>query len=129
MDFYEKPSIAQQNRHFAGQHASPQSLTTREEAVEALRRAEAKYRSMVENAVEGIFQTTPDGHYLSANPALARIYGYDSAAELIESIGDIERQLYVIPTRRDDFVRLMEAGGVVTGFESEIYRKDGSVIW
>jgi PAS domain-containing protein len=89
MDFYEKPSIAQQNRQFAGQHASPQSLATREEAVEALRRAEAKYRSMVENAVEGIFQTTPNGHYLTANPALARIYGYESPRELIASIGDI----------------------------------------
>jgi PAS domain S-box-containing protein len=129
MDFYEKPSIAQQNRHFTGHHTSPQSLTTREEAVEALRRAEAKYRSIVENAVEGIFQTTPDGHYLSANPALARIYGYASPQELINSIGDIERQLYVDDSRREDFIRLMEQDGVVTGFESEIHRKDGRVIW
>jgi PAS domain S-box-containing protein len=129
MDFYEKPSIAQQNRHFTGHYTSPQSLATREEAVEALRRTEAKYRSIVENAVEGIFQTTPNGHYLSANPALARIYGYDSPHELIGSIGDIERQLYVDDSRRDDFIRLMEEDGVVTGFESEIYRKEGDVIW
>ncbi len=104
-------------------------LLSHKAIVEALRRAEAKYRSIYENAVEGIFQTTSDGKYLSANPALARIYGYESPGELIESIGDIERQLYVNPQRRDDFVALMECDGVVTGFESEIYRKDGSVIW
>ena len=62
-------------------------------------------------------------------PPCARIYGYESPEELIASIGDIERQLYVDASRRDDFVRLMEQDGVVTGFESEIYRKDGDVIW
>jgi PAS domain S-box-containing protein len=129
MDFFEKPSIARQNRALAAQLTAQQPPATHAEAIEALRQAEAKFRGIVENAVEGIFQTTPDGHYLSANPALARIYGYDSAAELIDSIGDIEHQLYADPIRRDDFVRLMEADGVVTGFESEIYRKDGSVIW
>ena len=102
---------------------------TRDEAVEALRRAEAKYRSIFENAIEGIFQTTPEGQYLSANPALARIYDYDSPAQLMASIGDIERQLYVDPHRRDEFVRIMEEQGFVANFESQIYRRDGSVIW
>ena len=74
---------------------------TRDEAVEALRRAEAKYRGIFENAIEGIFQTSPDGRYLSANPALARIYDYDSPEHLMASIGDIERQLYVDPQRRE----------------------------
>jgi PAS domain S-box-containing protein len=128
MHAFEKHSIAQDNRQFAVRPATS-SLATREQAVEAFERAEAKYRSIVENAVEGIFQTTPDGAYLSANPALARIYGYASPEELRQSIGDIERQLYVDLTRREDFVHLMEQDGVVTGFESEIYRKDGSVIW
>jgi PAS domain S-box-containing protein len=104
-------------------------LSAHAKTIEALRLAEAKYRSIYENSVEGIFQTTPDGNYLSANPALARIYGYESPDELVNSIGDIRRQLYVSDDRRDDFIRLMEAQGVVTGFESEIYRKDGSVIW
>jgi len=102
---------------------------TRDEAVEALRRAEAKYRGIFENAIEGIFQTTPEGKYLSANPALARIYDYDSPEHLMASIGDIERQLYVEPGRREAFVRVMEYDGQVANFESQIYRRDGSVIW
>jgi PAS domain S-box-containing protein len=97
--------------------------------VEALRAAEAKYRSFFENAIEGIFQTTPAGRYLTANPALARIYGYDSPQQMIDSIGNIERQLYVDPHRRDEFIRVMAEDGVISGFESQIYRRDGSVIW
>jgi PAS domain S-box-containing protein len=128
MHNFDKRSIAEDNRQFALRPAIS-ALATREQAVEALERAEAKYRSIVENAVEGIFQTSPDGKYLSANPALARIYGYASPEELRQSIGDIERQLYVDPTRRDEFVHLMERDGVVTGFELEIHCKDGSVIW
>ncbi|MST00174.1 MAG: PAS domain S-box protein [Pedosphaera sp.] len=94
-----------------------------------LRQAEAKYRDIFENVVEGIFQTTPSGQYLAANHMLARIYGYDSATELIESLQDISHQLYVAPTRRDEFVRLMSERGVITGFESEVHRRDGSIIW
>ena len=101
----------------------------RERAVEALRHAEAKYRSIFENAIEGIFQTTSDGRYLSANPALARIYGYESTEQLIEGIGDIERQLYVDADRRHVFKRLMDEREVISNFESQIYRRDRSVIW
>jgi PAS domain S-box-containing protein len=101
----------------------------RRQAEEATRRAEAKYREIFENAIEGIFLTTPDGHYLSANPALARIYGYDSPAELIANLTDIQKQLYLNPTRRQEFIELMQSQGVVSAFESQVYRKDGSVIW
>lgn len=95
----------------------------------AVRAAEEKYRSIFENSIEGIFQTTTDGKYLNANPALARIYGYDSPEELIEGIGDIEHQLYLDPKRRDDFQQKIVADGVVTEFESQVYRRDGSIIW
>jgi sigma-B regulation protein RsbU (phosphoserine phosphatase) len=101
----------------------------RTQAKAALHKAEEKYRSIFENAVEGIFQTTPDGHYLSVNPALTRIYGYDSPEELISSMTDIGRALYVDPNRREEFISLMQGEGVITDFESQIYRKDGSVIW
>ncbi|MEO6183777.1 MAG: PAS domain S-box protein, partial [Verrucomicrobiota bacterium] len=101
----------------------------RSQAKAALLKAEEKYRSIFENAVEGIFQTTPDGHYLSANPALTRIYGYASPEELMTSLQDIGKSLYVVPSRRADFVRLMQEQGVVTDFESQIYRKDRSTIW
>ncbi|MDR3637629.1 MAG: diguanylate cyclase [Isosphaeraceae bacterium] len=91
--------------------------------------AEAKYRGIFEHAVEGIFQSSPDGKYLDANPALARIYGYDSPADLILDLTDIERQLYVDPERRTEFARRMIEHDAVTGFESQVRRRDGSVIW
>ena len=87
------------------------------------------YRSFFENAVEGIFQTTRDGRYLRANPALARIYGYDSPAELVADLTDIGLQLYVDPHRRAEFVHLLQQQDAVCDFEAEIYRKDGSRIW
>lgn len=90
---------------------------------------DAIYRSIVEHAIEGIFQTAPDGHYLLANPALANIYGYSSVQELVSGVQEIARQLYVDPARRDEFVRLMNEKDAVWSFESPIYRKDGSIIW
>jgi sigma-B regulation protein RsbU (phosphoserine phosphatase) len=95
----------------------------------ALLEAEEKYHSVFDHLVEGIFQTTPDGHYLMANAALARIYGYGSPEELIQGLTDISRKLYVEEGRRDEFVRLMQENDVITSFESRVYRKDGAVIW
>jgi diguanylate cyclase (GGDEF)-like protein/PAS domain S-box-containing protein len=103
--------------------------TEHKRMIVALRDAEAKYRGIFENAIEGIFQTAPDGRYLSANPSLARIYGYESPGELIQSFTNIGRQLYVDPQRRGHFVLLMEQYGAVWNFESQIYRKNGSIIW
>ena len=104
-------------------------ISDRQQAEFALQQAEEKYRSIFENAMEGIFQTTPDGRYLSANPALARIYGYQSAAELIANIHDIDRQLYLDPNRRVEFLRAIEKHGFVSEFESQVYRADGTTIW
>jgi phosphoserine phosphatase RsbU/P len=100
-----------------------------EDTIEALRRAEQKYRSIFENATEGIFQTTPEGKYLSANPALARMYGYDSPDELLAALTDISRQLYVQPNRRAEFMLAMRRDGRIEDFESQVYRRDGSIIW
>lgn len=85
--------------------------------------------NLVGNAVEGVFQTTSDGRYLSANTMLAMIYGYESRAELMDELRDISVQLYVEPGRRDDFVRLMKGNDVITNFESQIRKRDGTVIW
>ncbi|PSB53002.1 adenylate/guanylate cyclase [filamentous cyanobacterium Phorm 6] len=104
-------------------------ITERKQAETALVQAEEKYRRIFENALEGIFQTAPDGKLLSANPALAQIYGYDSPEELIASVNDIQRELYVQPHRRQEFFALMEQYGTVSEFESEVYRRDGSIIW
>ena len=95
----------------------------------ALFREKENYYGLFDHLVEGIFRTTPDGHYLLANVALARIYGYDSPLELMASIKDIGRSLYVEPARRDEFVRVMQTHDTITDFESQIYRKDGSSIW
>jgi len=94
-----------------------------------LREAEAKYRGIFESAQEGIFQTTPDGRYLSANPALARMLGYDSPEELLAAVTDIGRELCVRPESRPEFRHRLEKEGQVRGFENEIYRKDGRIIW
>jgi two-component system sensor histidine kinase/response regulator len=90
---------------------------------------EEMYRSIFENAIEGIFQTTPTGQYLNVNPALAKMYGYDSVQDLVAGLTAIDNQLYVDGQRRPEFVKLMNEQGFVRGFESEIYKKDGSIIW
>ena len=87
------------------------------------------YHGIFDHLVEGIFRTTPDGHYLLANVALAHIYGYASPMEMIASIRDIGKRLYVDPKRRDEFIHLMEKHDTLKDFESLIYRKDGLVIW
>jgi phosphoserine phosphatase RsbU/P len=91
--------------------------------------AEEKYHGIFDHLVEGIFQTTPEGRYLLANAALARIYGYASPEELTQNLTDIGRTLYVDEGRRADFVRLMQERDTISGFESQIYRKDGTIIW
>jgi|WetSurMetagenome_2_1015567.scaffolds.fasta_scaffold00158_28 diguanylate cyclase (GGDEF)-like protein/PAS domain S-box-containing protein len=106
-----------------------QDITQRRESEMAAREAEERYRSIFENALEGIYQTSPDGHYLNFNPALARIYGYDSAVDLVLGITDIKKQLYVDPFKRDEFIRLMTAHGQVKNFEALVHRKNGDVIW
>jgi PAS domain S-box-containing protein len=97
--------------------------------IESLVSDEQRYRGIFEHAIEGIFQTTPDGRYLGANPALARIYGYESAAELQRGLQDIGRQLYVQPGRRAEFLAAVSRDGKVSNFESQVYRKDGGIIW
>ncbi|MFE4108129.1 EAL domain-containing protein [Almyronema epifaneia] len=94
-----------------------------------LKQAEAKYRSIFENAVEGIFQSTLQGQYLTVNPMMAKLYGYETPAELISQITDISRQLYVDQQRRQEFHQQIQQQGSVIGFESQVYRKDGSIIW
>jgi PAS domain S-box-containing protein len=99
-----------------------EDITERVAAADALREAERRYRSLFDNAIEGIFRTTPDGHYLDANPALARIYGFDSPAELVAMLQDIRTQLYVDPRRREEFMTVIKARGAISNFESQIRR-------
>lgn len=95
----------------------------------ALREAEEKYRGIFENAVEGIWQTTIDGRLVTANPMMARIFGYESPREMMDALQDLEDQFYVEPARRVEFTRRMREDGRIFEFENEFYRKDGSKIW
>ena len=104
-------------------------ISERKQADETLRQSEAKYRSIFDNTAEGIFQSTPEGKFLMANPAMARILGFSSPEELISERTDIARQSYVHPEQREEFKRLMEQQNKVSGFEYEVPRKDGSVAW
>jgi PAS domain S-box-containing protein len=99
------------------------------ESEKRLRSAEEKYRSIFENAVTGIFQSTPAGRYQSVNPAMAKILGYASAKDLIATMTNIATQLYVNPVQRQEFISYMTANGSVSEFEAQVYRKDGSIIW
>jgi PAS domain S-box-containing protein len=91
--------------------------------------AEQKYRSIIENSAEGIFQTTPEGRYMSVNPALARIFGYDSSEEMINYVVDVERQVYANPDQRKEYLRLLDEKGTVEDYELQMHRKDGSIVW
>ncbi len=106
-----------------------QDITEHKQAEEALRQTEQKYRDIFENAGEGIFRSTPEGRCIAANPALGRMHGFDSAEELISSLRDISRQVFVDPARREEFKSLLQEHGVVRGFEHQLFRKDGSKIW
>lgn len=106
-----------------------EEIEQRKNAEESLREAEAKYRSIFENASDGIFQSNPQGRYITANRALARIYRYCSPEELMTQITNIWRQLYVDPTRSEDIATLLQMEDTVSDIESQVYRKDGKIIW
>ena len=91
--------------------------------------AEAKYRNIFENAVEGLFQSTPSGRFLDVNKTLARMCGYQSPQEMMAKITDIKSQMYVDPGRRAEFIRSIEERGCVLAFESQVYHADGHMIW
>ncbi len=105
------------------------SETARKLAEDALKVSEEKYRSIFEGAIEGIYQTTPEGRYLSVNPAFARMFGYASPKEMIDSVEDIGQQLYVNPEDRKEMVRRLREHDKVEGYEVEVYHRDGSRFW
>ena len=106
-----------------------EDTTKRVRAEEALKESEEKYRLLFDNAVEGVFQTTPNGRFQAANPSLARILGYNSVSELIEHLQDIKKQHYLKPEDRETFRRIMETDGGSNDFEVQLRKRDGSRIW
>ncbi|WP_158046366.1 sensor domain-containing phosphodiesterase [Skermanella pratensis] len=101
----------------------------RNRAESALRRAEERYRSIFENAIEGLFQMCPDGRFTDVNPAMARMLGFADAAGFLAARGPVGTPLFVDPGRRAELMRLVDAQDRVVGFEAELYRRDGPVIW
>lgn len=98
-------------------------------AEQARQEAERQYREIFERALEGIYRTSPEGKNLAANPALARILGYDSPQEVVATVTDSARQVWLDPNERAKFVHILEKRGVVRGYECQYKRKDGTPIW
>ena len=113
------------------QHLASQAAISIENAklYDELQDSEQKYHSIYANAVEGIYQSSPEGYFISANPTMAEILGYDSPLDLISSISDVAEELYVNPQDRDIFRKTLDKEGKIIGFETQFYRKDGSKIW
>jgi diguanylate cyclase (GGDEF)-like protein/PAS domain S-box-containing protein len=104
-------------------------VTERKAMEESLRKSEEKYRNIFQYSIQGIYQTTPEGRYLSVNPALVKMYGYDSAEDMINSVTDMAEEQYVNPGDRKVLKELYETHDFVEGFEAELYRKDKTKLW
>nr|WP_017315695.1 AAA-like domain-containing protein [Mastigocladopsis repens] len=128
--YLQEKKIAEKNAQLEQMNQALEELNRQQTVlIEALKKAEQKYRSIFENSLEGIFQITPDGFYINANPALAYLYGYNSPEELIPTINNNQHQLYVEVHRRTEFFTLIQKYDAVSAFESQVYRKDGNIIW
>ncbi|HET6459642.1 MAG TPA: PAS domain S-box protein, partial [Syntrophales bacterium] len=114
---------------FIGVLGIGRDITERKLAEEALKKSEERYRSIFENAQEGIFQTTVEGRFLTANSAMATLLGYDSPEDLKTTVTDISKQLYVNPEDRKLMLKMIEEQGSVRRFETQFYRKNGSIVW
>ncbi len=96
---------------------------------ENLEVSEKKYRTIYENAIEGIFKTAPDGRLLDASPSLARMMGYDSVRELLATVTDVARQFYLREKDREMFRRGIDGKGEVFNFETQFKKKSGDILW
>ena len=100
-----------------------------EQKVEELRIAEENYRSIFENALEGIFQCDSHGQYTKVNPMMARIYGYESSAEMLANVKANKRQIYVNSSKLEQLKQLLDKQDEVKNFQYQIYRQDNSMVW
>ena len=122
-------TVTDENGRLTGLRGVLRDITKRKRAEEALLVSEEKYRGLFENSTAGIFQTSPEGRFLSVNPCLARLGGYDSPEEMASAIMDIGRQVYVNPDDRNIFRKILCARGSVEDFETRFFKKDGSIMW
>jgi PAS domain S-box-containing protein len=106
-----------------------QRIAELEKSYSEVKQVGKKYKSIFENCTEGIYQITPEGRFIDANPAAARLLGYDSAEELISTVKDLSSQVYVNPEDRDKVIQLLERYGVAKNIEIQFRKKDGSIMW
>lgn len=110
--------------------AMARDVTDRKQMEEALQRAEENYRSIVENAVEGIFQCAPHGQFLGGNQSLAKMFGFDSIEEMLGPLGlNRTRRFYVDPERWGSFLTVIADRGTIYNFESQVFDRDGDTFW
>ena len=109
--------------------SSINDITERKQTEESLKTSERKYRNLFNNAIEGIFQSSAEGGYISINPAFARIGGYDSPEEMLNSVIDIQKEMYVHPEDRARLLELCNQQDIVNNFEVEIRRRDNEIRW
>jgi PAS domain S-box-containing protein len=128
-DYLLKDRLTRLGQAIATALAQARLRAEQRQLADELRRTESRYRSIFENAVEGIYQVSGDGRLLAANPALARILGYGSVDALLDDAIDLRELLVEAPDWRDELPRLLMLKGLVTGFEARVRRKDGAVIW
>lgn len=104
-------------------------LREQRDAETKLREAQLRYRNIFENVTQGIFQMDAQGQLISANPALARIYGFDSPNELVDELNQSASAPYVDAQRKQRLIRTVQREEIATMFESQVYRTDGRAIW
>ncbi len=127
--FWHNMAVRDDTGAIAGTFSSGEDITERRQNELAVRQSEERYRSLFENALEGIFQITPEGHFLSVNPAYARLLGFESPEAMIAKVTDFGQQHYVRPEEREKFLRQMEKEGHVRGFEAQLYTLRDEKIW
>ncbi len=125
----KKIPIRDAQGNIVGILSTVEDITERKKAEDALSIAEENYRSIFENALEGIFQSTPDGYYINVNPAMAKIHGYNSPQEMMAKVAKIEQQIYVDSHVCQEFRELLQKQDRVENFEYQMYRQDGKIIW
>ena len=121
--------ISGENGEFLGVFAMVADITESKLAEARRRESEARYRHIFESAVEGLYQSTPEGRFISVNPSMAAILGYDSPEQVIEEVQDISSQLYLNAEGRDRMKRELREHGTIHEYEVQFRRRDGETIW
>ncbi|HWQ20983.1 MAG TPA: PAS domain S-box protein [Methanotrichaceae archaeon] len=112
-----------------GQRGIITDISERKQVEKELWRSRERYQNIFENSILGLYQSVPEGRYISVNPAFARLFGYNSPEEMLACVNDIGHQLYVNPHDRERAIELITKQGFLEGFELQVQRRDGTTFW